>query len=323
MFFVVLVLPPAAVHASIDATRDAAGSVYVTATGDAAEQVTLFQDGTATIRITDAAGPVGSSDGSCTVDATSGAATCPAASGAYVFVALGAGDDTLDARDARQVALTVDGGSGADTLQVGAGRMTRINDTTATDVIDLSHADDDVVVRWQASRTRVVATCTGCETSWTVVLPARPGTVRTGDASDDVDLRTWRAGGTTAWQLGAGADRWFGSPVHRAIVDGGADADSLVSYAPVDTLLGGAGTDKIADFGGRGDVLRGGADGDVMASLDGQRDVFDGGASRDMCLTIGGRTTRQCDTGSVTGFEMSRLMPRTTPGWVLPMLGIR
>lgn len=311
-----LVLAPNAT-AAVDVVREPSTGV-VTVTGDAsADAITLTRTDAVTVDIT---GATSSTDSSCTFFATG--ARCVAPAGTAVAITLGDGDDTLDAHAATGLELTVDGGAGADTLRLGSSGMTTVTDVTASDSIDLAHADGSIVVRWEAAFARLVARCGGCSSPFAVTLPAAPGTVTLGPDTDDVDLARWPGRGLTRWTLGADRDRFFGASVRRSIVDGGDGWDTLVSRAAADTLRGGAGFDKLADLGGSGDVLLGGADTDSMASLDTRRDTIDGQAGRDLCLTAG-YTQRSCDAGPVRSVETAQYLPGATAGRVLAALGIR
>ncbi|MCW2921498.1 MAG: hypothetical protein JWL76_1372 [Thermoleophilia bacterium] len=314
---------PASASAALDVTRDAAtGGFNVAGSSDSIERVTIDRAGDGSLRIADSAAPVTSSDAACTADTSSGAVTCAASAGTKVVLSLNGGADELDARGATGIALSVDGGAGADRLRLGAAGMVTATGTDALDTFDLSHADSDVRVRYEAAARRVVARCGGCAGAWAVTLPTNPKAVLLGTGDDDIDLRAWNMRGLTSWTTGTGRDRAVGSKLRRSSFDTGADADILVSYAPADTLKGGAGTDQIADLGGSGDILDGGADIDVMASLDGGRDTMRGGAGRDMCTSLR-RATSTCDSsGRVSSFEMSTYVPLPAPATILQVLGI-
>ena len=316
-------LLPTTATAALDASRDAAtGAIRITATAGSAERVVLDRSDDGQLRIADAASAATSADATCTIDAA-GAATCPAPAGTTVTLTLGDGADTLDARLATAVALSVDSGAGADRLRLGAAGMAVATSPDALDTVDLTHADGEVRVRYEAALRALVARCGECSLPWAVTLPASPAAIALGAADDDVDLTTWPGRGRTSWALGAGRDRFFGARVRRSVVDGGDDGDELLSRAPADTLLGGRGTDKIVDFGGSGDVLRGGADIDAMASLDGGADTIDGGSGRDMCPSLR-RERSTCDTsGRVRSFEMSIYLPVPTEWSVRQVIGIR
>lgn len=289
---------------AVEVTRSDDGSVRIVGAA-AADRVTIARDEAGLLVVADATG------------------STMTVADALVDVRLGAGNDIVDSRLATGVQLRLDGGAGADRFIVGTDVSTRIVDTTGTDTVDLSRVEGDVRVRWRQSLRRLTATCPECAGRGTVELPARPGAVVLGSGDDDVDLAGWRVRGRTTWNLGAGQDRFFGSPIRRSIVNGGADADELVSWAAVDVLRGGPGTDQIADFGGTGDVLLGGADWDVMASLDGRRDRLDGGAAKDMCPSLTRRAT-SCDTsGQARSFELVTYLPTTVWKTVLGVVGIR
>lgn len=314
---------PAPAAAALDVTRDAAsGGLRVASDGDEADAVTIERTAAGALRIHAVGGATSSTDAACTADEElHNAVSCALAPGAVVGVALGPGNDMLDARAATGVTMLVDGGPGQDTFRIGATGTAKVADATSGDVIDLSHAQGALRVRFERARARLVARCGGCPARWAVQLPAHPGRVVLGAHADDVDLVAWRAFGRTSWQLGADGDRFFGSPVHRSIVDAGADGDSLVSRTAVDVLRGGAGVDRLADFGGTGDLLAGGGDTDALASLDGRRDVIDGQAGRDLCLTARGQMSG-CDTGPVRSVETAQYQPITTLSFVLSTLGV-
>jgi Ca2+-binding RTX toxin-like protein len=316
-------LLPASASAALDVTRNAAtGGFSVAASGDVAERVTLDRAGDGSLRIADAAGPVTSSDAACTADPATGTVSCATTSGMAVTVALGGGADTLDARSATGIALSVDAGAGADRLRLGASGMATATGTDRLDTFDLTHADASVRVRYEKAARRVVARCGGCSGAWAVTLPVNPKAVLLGTGDDDIDLRAWTVRGLTSWTTGAGRDRAIGSRYRRSVFNTGADPDVLLSWAPADTLLAGAGADKLADLGGSGDILDGGADIDVMASLDRGRDTMRGGAGRDMCPSLRMQMST-CDTsGRVSGFEMNLYLPVPTQTSVLRVVGI-
>jgi hypothetical protein len=298
----VLVVPSTA--QAVEVTVRDGGVVRVTGT-ESADHISITRDDDGALHVIDAA------------------STIDIAEFSSVDVRLGAGNDVLDTHLVRGVPLRLDGGPGADRLIVGAEALTRIVDTTATDTVDLSLVDGGVEVRWQRSRRRIAATCIDCASPSVVVFPARPGTVVLGDDDEDVDLAGWRVRGRTAWKLGDGRNRFFGSPVRRSVVDGGVDTDQLVSWAAVDVLRGGRGADRIADFGGTGDVLQGGAGIDVVASLDGRRDRVDGGTGRDMCPSLT-RSASGCDTSrTARSFDLVTYLPTTAWRTVLRVVGIR
>jgi hypothetical protein len=249
---------------------------------------------------------------------------CTTASSEKVTLMLGAGADTVDARGATGIALTVDAGCGTDTLRLGSSGTTTVIDSTAKDVIDLSAADSSIRVRYEKSKARVVARCTGCSTPWAVILPRAPGRVRLGGSADDIDLGAWPTRGVTTWQLGAGHDEFWGAPIHRSTVTGDAGNDKLISRgSAVDNFRGGVGMDKLLDLGGNGDVLRGDAGTDSISSLDGKRDTVDGGAAADICLSTS-RLARGCDTrpGGVRNVEEPVYFPVHTLKLVKLVLGI-
>ncbi|MCW2926553.1 MAG: hypothetical protein JWM86_521 [Thermoleophilia bacterium] len=320
-----LLLVPATAGAAVDVRRDAAtGAITIQGTSEAAESVTVARDDLGGLRVSETTA-VTSSDASCLPDAlVPGAVTCVApASDANLTVTLGDGADVLDARDALGTNVVVDGGPGTDTFRFAGSSSIRINDATATDVVDLSLAANAATrVRYELASARLVVRCTKCETPFVATLPVFPGTVLLGSAVDDVELTTWRRPGRTVWSLGEGDDRFFGSPIHRSVVAGGLGQDGFVSRAAVDTFIGGAGHDRFADFGGRGDVLNGGADIDVFASLDGQRDTILGGASPiDSCARP--HDTVRCDSGIVRGVEATTYLPFTSVKYVLGYVGIK
>lgn len=317
-------LLPATASAALDVTRNAGtGGFSVVASGDITERVTLDRAGDGSLRIADATAAVTSSDAACTPDAATGTVSCATTSGMAVTVSLGGGADEFDARAATGIALRVDAGAGADRLRLGSSGMTTATGTDRLDTYDLSHADASVRVRYETRARRVVARCGGCAGAWAVTLPLNPKAVLLGTGSDDLDLRAWTMRGLTSWTLGVGADRAIGSKYRRSVFDAGADADVLVSWAPADTLKGGAGSDKVVDFGGSGDVLSGGGDIDILASLDGGRDTIDGGAGQDMCPTLH-RPTSTCDTsGRVRNVETTLFMPVPSNALIMTLFGIR
>lgn len=315
---------PATASAALDVTRNATtGGIDITASGDVIERVTIDRATDGSLRIADAAAPVTSSDAACAADPTAGTVSCATTSGMPVTALLGGGADTLDARAATGIALRIDAGAGADRLRLGSSGMTVATGTDRLDTYDLSHATGDTTARFERAPARVVVRCGGCETPWAVTLPTQPRAVLLGTGDDVVDLRTWRARGTTTWTTGAGRDRLLGSPVHRSTFMAGADADVLVSWAAADRMFGGPGTDKLADLGGTGDLMDGGPDTDVMVSLDGRNDTMRGGAGRDMCPSAR-RAMRTCDSsGRVSGFEMNTYLPTQDPKYTLGIVGIR
>lgn len=325
-FAIALALPfvvPAGASAALDVTRDpATGALNVSASGEMTERVTIDRAGDGALRIADAAAAVTSSDGACTVDPAAGTVACAASSGQAVNVSLGGGADELDARAATGITLRVDAGAAADRLRLGASGSAVATGTDALDTFDLSHADSSVRVRFDKASARVIARCAGCASPWAVTLPQRPKAVLLGTGDDDIDLRSWLLPGLTSWTTGAGRDRVIGSKTRRSSFNTGADPDVLVSWAPADTLLAGAGPDKLADLGGSGDILDGGADTDVMASLDGGRDTMRGGAGRDMCPSMRLQMSTCDSSGRVSGFEMNLYLPTTSQTSVLRVVGI-
>ena len=324
LVFVVAAGLPATASAALDVTRDpATGGFNIAASSDATERATIARADDGSLRISDSAAPVTSSDAACTADAATGIVACATTAGMAVALYLNGGADELDARGATGIALTVDGGAGADRLRLGASGMVTATGTDALDTLDLSHADSAVRVRYEAAAKRVVARCGGCAGAWAVTLPINPGAVLLGTGADDIDLRAWITRGLTSWTTGVGSDRAIGSKIRRSVFDAGVGVDLLVSWAPADTLKGGAGSDEIVDFGGSGDVLSGGGDIDVMASLDGGRDTMDGGAGHDMCPSAR-RPVSTCDeSGRVRSFESTVYMPIASPSLVMTLFGIR
>ncbi len=314
------VAAPSASLAAVDVTRASDGVVWVRGT-DANEQVTIDRADTTALRIADSSGAPTSSDGTCTVDAATSTVLCDSGT-TFVRAVLAGGTDTLDAREASIAALIFNGGTGADTVRPAGAKFARIWDATTTDTIDLSDYEGGFIGRWNKVHHRVMLRCNDCAQRQTVLLSGRPGTVRLTDFADDVDLRAWLVLGSTRWFLGAGTDRFFGSNRRRSNVFAGDDRDYLVSFAPRDVLRGEDGTDRIADFGGRGDVLLGGAGIDAMASIDRRSDTVDGGADLDYCLAPTGREPRQCDSGTVRRMELATYMPITSQSRVLQALGI-
>lgn len=320
-----LLLAPQAALAALDVTRDGTGGLVVQSTSDAVDSLVIDRNSLDQLRIADATGAaVSSSDGACAADAEQPTAlACIVASGAAVTVRLGTQADTLDTTLATGVSLTLDGGDGADTFRVGSSGTTTVTDTTLTDVFDLTHATSGVTVRYAAAPVyRLVASCGGCPPAWSVRLPASPGRVLLGASDDRVDLTAWRGYGRSTFSLGAGLDRFFGSPTRRSTVDAGAGNDQLVSRAAADVFNAGDGMDDLADFGGLGDLLRGGPGTDSFASPDSRRDTIDGQGGADMCLSMT-RQTRNCDSsGPVRGVEFAVYYPTTRPAQIYQMLGI-
>lgn len=310
-----------AVAAAIDVTRAGDGVVWVRGTA-ADEQVTIDRSEDGQLRVRDHGEAATSSDASCTADPVDGSVSCDGST-SMVRVVLAGGADSLDATGAELAALVFNGGAGADTVRPTGARFTRIWDATTTDTVDVSAFDGATQARWHRGQRRVALTCPDCGSRRIVLLSGRPGTVVLGAGNDDVDLRAWRVRGGTRWLLAGGNDRFHGSHVRRSNADGGAGADQLVSYAPRDVLRGGDDADKLADFGGRGDVLLGGRGIDALASMDRQRDTLDGQGDRDMCLAPRGRMPRDCDTGPVRGIEGVSYLPLTSQAWVFRMLGLR
>lgn len=314
-----LAVAPMAGAATLALQDDGALRVGGTAGADA---ITLVRIDDTTLRVLDATGPtaidpVGTG---CVLD-VDGSAHCSVTASTAVSVALGDGSDRFDASAAGALAMTVDGGPGADHMRVGSAGRTTVVDTTSTDTVDLAHADQGIAVRWSGTDARLLARCDGCATPWQVLLPPRPGRITLGAFADEVDLRTWRGLGRTSWLLGADRDRWLGSPTRRGVVNAGDGWDTMISYAAADVLRGGPGFDKLVDFGGAGDVLQGGVETDALSSMDGRRDTLDGQGGRDVCLTIG-MTSRQCDTGPIRSMETTLYHPLTAPLRVLRTLGI-
>lgn len=318
-----LVVPPSA-SAAIDVREFFGDELYITASGDGVDVVTIDRNEAGDLRIREATSTVTSSDGICSSDPQDPAvATCSVPAGTVVTVTLGAGNDSLDARAATGVRLVVDAGRGSDTIRLGASGMARVVEIAPNATIDLSHADAPLRVRYEGARRLLVARCGGCSTPWAVMLPFGPGRVWLGAHADDVDLGAWPAVRRTTWLLGAGHDRFFGSATRRSIVDGGAGDDQLVSRAAADVLRGGHGADALADLGGAGDVLLGGPGVDALGALDRRRDTLDGGAGRDMCLATR-RSTASCgEGGTVRNIDTHVYFPFVTRAGVLAALGIR
>ncbi|MCW2924849.1 MAG: hypothetical protein JWM98_2253 [Thermoleophilia bacterium] len=319
---------PCAARADVVVQRDAAtGALRVTASDDAPAALTLGRSDTGALHVELASTNVTSPDGSCSAsgEATPGRSVdCALTFGQAVQVLLGGGADLVDAREATGIALTIDAGAGADTIRAGASGTTTLVDDAAADTVDLSAATAGIRVRFEQARGRAVARCGGCATAWAVVLPRSPGRVVLGTEADDVDLAAWRARGATTWTLGDGSDRFWGAPLRRSIVMGGAGNDHLASRGvAVDLLSGGPDMDAILDLGGVGDVLRGDGGTDAISSLDGRRDTVDGGASADACISTS-REFAGCDTrpGGVRAFEQAIYLPVHTLRLQLQMLGM-
>jgi hypothetical protein len=320
-----LVLPVGA-HAAIDVTRDAAtGGLAISSAVDAADAVTLARTDAGALRISASGGTAPtSSDATCSAAADDALALdCTAASGTKVAINLGGGADRLDATAAFGVRLRVNGGPGIDTLVLGSSGTTTVVDGTAQDTVDLSHADSSIRVRYERAAAHLVARCSGCAAPGGRLLPTAPRTGVLGADADDVKQAAWRTRGRATWILGNGDDRFWGAPSHRSIVSAGKGWDTLVSSTAVDTLRGDTGMDRIADFGGTGDVLLGGADTDSIGSLDSRRDIIDGGASPDQCLSTS-RKVAGCDTrpGGVRNMEQASYLPVHGQRLVLTSLGI-
>lgn len=316
VLLVCLFVLAAPVHAlgAVNVTRSAAGGdVTITGTADADSiAIARAESGNGLLVDGRAGTAVTSSDGSCTPEPDAPATIrCEVPGITRVSVRLGAGADVLDAMLASRIHLTVRGGPGIDRLRVGAGGTVRVEDGSAQDVIDMSHADSPVRVRYDAKVRRVVAICSCPDGRARVELPISPGRVLLGSADDDVDLRAWRRAGVTTWELRDGRDQFLGSPRRRSIVRGGEDADKLVSFAARDTLRGGPGTDKLVDIGGRGDVLDGGPDMDALFSIDRQYDTLIGGAGLDVCYSQS-RWMSGCGAGPKRSVEFTQYMPIIT-----------
>jgi Ca2+-binding RTX toxin-like protein len=297
-----------------------------------ANRITVTHDGEAWL-IRDAGAPLTGHSGCTAVDASTVRCpiTRPEAEGYFsgLRLNLGDGDDQAllgaagvamivdggpgaDEVEGGAVADTIDGGEGADRLDGGGGKDTLdFAARTAGVRVDLGHgstADGDIIAGFERVQ--------GGSGPDTLLGGPAADTLRGGDGKD----RLRGAGGDDILLGSDGSDRLEGDKGddylygenHGDRLYGGAGDDDLVGddeneddlYEPPvfygrDVLDGGAGNDRLLDFGGR-NVFRGGRGNDRITGGEAPEAVT-GGSGRDTIRVRGGGRDRvDCGTGRDT-----------------------
>ena len=266
---------------------NAGGRTIISDNGTSAFESVEFTNPTSTLTLN-----AGDGDNTITVGALD------AGFGASFTIDAEDGDDTLTAT-ATNIALSIVGGDGADTLLGGT-----LNDTidggTGADSIDggtgndsLAGGDDNDTVKGGSGTDSIDGgagndSIEGGADGDTLIGGTEDDTILGEDGDDSID----GGAGTDSLDGGAGNDTITGGDGGDNIaggsgqdsLDGGGDADTVDGGADNDTVLGGSGTDIVA--GGEGDdSVDGGSDNDTLSG-GGGTDTLVGGTGDDQVSEV-------------------------------------
>jgi hypothetical protein len=239
--------------------------------------------------------------------ATLGEVWRAAADGAATFVVPAQANQMGIIFDAHTRQLTIDTGSGNDTVEVSRDPVTGQTVVTFNDIPHTARDAASIVIRTGAGNDKVTV-APEFPVHLTVLAGEGDDTVTTGSGDD----RVYAGGGDDVVVTGAGDDRVNGDAGIDRIyagqgddhVDGGTGKDIIHGGRGADRLLGGAGDDYID--GGRGDdVVFGDEGGDIVSGGHGN-DVLNGGDGDDAIYTGAGSDLVAGGDGTDTAYGQYR-----------------